>query len=296
MLFAMTTTTFELGGDLHVRRIGLGTMRFADGPANRRGASAPVWAAPTDRADLTRLVREATDAGVNLFDTADAYALGEGERLLGEALAGVSDVVLATKVGVVRPDPVTWVPLGHPDYLRQQVELSLRRLGRDVIDLVYLHRIDPAYPLAEQVGALTDAVHAGKVRHLGLSEATAEQVDAARSVAPIAAVQNLYNLTDRSHDAVVEHTRNSGTAFVPFFPLSFDHAAVPSLGEVAAEHGITPNQVALAWLLHRGPHLLPIPGTTSIRHLKENLASLDTELSADQLARLNAAHAPAFGS
>ncbi|WP_024873988.1 aldo/keto reductase [Saccharomonospora piscinae] len=282
----MTTTHLALG-EHFVRRIGLGTMRYADSPENRSGMTAPVWSAPTDRHHLTRVLRHAVDLGVTLFDTADAYALGEGERLLGEALSGLpDDLVVATKVGVVRPAPEIWTPLGHPDYLRQQIELSLRRLGREVLDLVYLHRIDPSYPLADQVGALADAVKAGKVRAVGLSEVTVEQVDAAREVMPVSAVQNHYNLVDRVHEDVLDATGKHDTAFVPFFPLSFDADAVPALADVAREVGATPRQVALAWLLRQGPHVLPIPGTTSGDHVRENVEALDSELSTDLLARL----------
>lgn len=286
----MTDKNYLLGGDLPVRRIGLGTMRFSDHPGARRGATAPVWAAPTDREALLRLIRDAVDKGVNFFDTADAYALGAGEELVAEALTGApDDVVVATKVGVLRPSPEAWVPLGHPDYLRQQVELSLRRLGRETIDLLYLHRIDENYPIADQVGALAEAVAEGKVRHLGLSEATVSQLEAALEVAPVAAVQNLYNLAARDHDQVVDRTAELGIAFVPFFPLSFDTTEVAGLEQVANALGATAGQVALAWLLHRSPHVVPIPGTTSTAHLDENLAALDLVLSADDLAVLSPA-------
>ena len=285
----MTNRTHLLGGDLPVHRIGLGTMRLADGPDERRCPTAPVWQAPTDRNDLVRLVRTAVDRGVDLVDTADAYALGAGEELVGEALAGVDrPVAVSTKVGVVRPSPDEWVPLGHPAYLRQQAELSLRRLGRDTIDLLSLHRVDDAYPLEDQVGALARLVEEGKVRHLGLSEVTTAQLDAAREVAPIAAVQNLYNVGTRDHDPVVERTRELGVAFVPYFPVSFELRTTPGLVEVATRRGLDPRQVALAWLLHRGPHVVPIPGTTSVEHLAHNLASADVVLDEPELALIDA--------
>lgn len=293
----MTTQSIEssahanalLGGDLPVRRLGLGTMRLADDPSVRRGPTAPVWEPPTDRRELLGLIRTAVDLGVNLVDTADAYALGAGEELVAEALSVVeTDVVVATKVGLLRPRPDAWVPLGHPDFLRQQIELSLRRLGRDAIDLLYLHRIDENYPLADQVGVLAEAVTAGKVRHLGLSEVSVAQLDAAHEVAPVAAVQNLYNYAAREHDAVADRTRELGALFVPFFPISFDAAAHPRLETVARSRAATPQQVALAWLLHRSPHVVPIPGTSSERHLRENLAALALELSGDELADLDA--------
>nr|WP_216853097.1 aldo/keto reductase [Phytoactinopolyspora halotolerans] len=214
----MIDTNFLIGGDLPVHRIGFGTMRFADHPDARRGATAPVWAPPTDRDALIRVMHAALDLGVNLFDTADAYGLGSGEEFVAEALAGASDVVVATKVGILRPGPESWVPLGHPDYLRQQIELSLRRLGREAIDLLYLHRIDEGYPIADQVGALSAAVEQGKVRQIGLSEVSTDQLDSALEVAPIAAVQNLYNIAARDHEPVLDRTADLGIAFVPFFP------------------------------------------------------------------------------
>ncbi|MER7417881.1 aldo/keto reductase [Micromonospora peucetia] len=285
----MTDTQYFLGGDLPIRRIGLGTMRFSDHPGDRRGATAPVWAPPTDRTALLRLIRDAVDRGVNFFDTADAYGLGAGEELVAEALtAAPDDVVVATKVGILRPAPDAWVPLGHPDYLRQQVELSLRRLGRDTIDLLYLHRVDEAYPLADQVGALARAVEEGKVRHLGLSEVSVAQLDEALRVAPVAAVQNLYNLVARDHDKVVDRAAELGIAFVPFFPLSFDTTDAPGLDQVAEAVGATARQVALAWLLHRSPNVVPIPGTASPAHLAENLAALDLALPTHEFARLSA--------
>lgn len=273
---------------LPVSRIGLGTMRFADAPHQRSGATAPVWGAPTDRDALVSLLRRALDLGVDHFDTADAYALGEGERLLGEALRG-SGATVATKVGVTRPAPDEWVPLGRPAYLRQQVEASLRRLRTDTIDLLYLHRVDPDVPVEDQVGALDQARREGKVRAIGLSEVDTDTLERARAVAPISAVQNLYNHTARDHDPVVDRTAELGIAFVPFFPVVMGEAVTaPAVAEVAAETGATPVQVQLAWLLRRGAHVLPIPGTTSVGHLEENAAAARLELSDDQVRRLDA--------
>ncbi|MFE1549205.1 aldo/keto reductase [Streptomyces sp. NPDC058718] len=283
------STIFQLGGDLPVRRIGYGTMRLADGPGDPTGPEARIWSAPADRAAALTLLRTAAEAGVTLFDTADAYALGAGEELLGEALRPYGDsVAVATKVGVVRPSPTEWVPLGHPAYLRQQAELSLRRLGTERIDLLYLHRLDENYPVAEQVGAVRRLQEEGKVRHIGLSEVTVAQLEEAESVAPIAAVQNLYNLATRGHEAVVEHTAGRGIAFVPFFPIAMGGHAGPDgpVARVAREIGATPSQTALAWLLHRAPHILPIPGTSSAAHLLENLGALDVTLTEEQFARL----------
>lgn len=273
---------------LSASRIGLGTMRFADAPHQRSGAAAPVWSAPTDRGALVALLHRALELGVDHFDTADAYALGEGERLLGEALRG-SDATIATKVGVTRPGPAEWVPLGHPAYLRQQVEASLRRLGTDTIDLLYLHRVDPAVPVEDQVGALAQAQQEGKARAIGLSEVDVATLERAHAVAPISAVQNLYNHSARDHDPVVDRTAELGIAFVPFFPVAMGGAATaPPVAEVAAETGATPVQVQLAWLLRRGAHVLPIPGTTSVGHLEENAAAARLELTDDQVRRLDA--------
>ncbi|MFJ8646714.1 aldo/keto reductase [Streptomyces sp. NPDC093546] len=281
---------FQLGGDLPVRRLGYGAMRLADGPGGPGGAEARIWEAPADRAAAVRLLRTAAESGVELFDTADAYALGANEELLAEALQPYREgVAVATKVGVVRPSPTEWVPLGHPAYLRQQAELSLRRLRTDRIDLLYLHRIDPEVALADQVGALKRLQEEGKVRHIGLSEVSVEQLKEAEEVAPVAAVQNLYNLAARDHEAVVDHTAGRGIAFVPFFPVAMgDHAGPGSpVAAVAAELGATPAQTALAWLLHRAPHIVPIPGTTSVAHLRENLAALDVALTEEQFRRLD---------
>ncbi|MET9428599.1 MULTISPECIES: aldo/keto reductase [unclassified Streptomyces] len=281
---------FQLGGDLPVRRLGYGAMRLADAPGGPAGAEARIWEAPADRAAAVRLLRTAAESGVELFDTADAYALGANEELLAEALQPYREgVAVATKVGVVRPSPTEWVPLGHPAYLRQQAELSLRRLRTDRIDLLYLHRIDPEVPLADQVGALKRLQEEGKVRHIGLSEVSVEQLKEAEEVAPVAAVQNLYNLAARDHEAVVDHTAERGIAFVPFFPIAMgDHAGPGSpVAAVAAELGATPAQTALAWLLHRAPHIVPIPGTTSVGHLRENLAALDVALTEEQFRRLD---------
>ncbi|MGP4096916.1 aldo/keto reductase [Nonomuraea sp. KM90] len=264
--------------DIEVGDLGFGTMRLA--------SDGTIWEPPADRGAATAVLRRAVELGVRLIDTSDAYALGAGEELVAEALRPYADdVVIATKGGVARPSAEEWVPLGRPEYLRQQAELSLRRLRRDVIDLYYLHRVDPQVPLADQIGALEGLRQEGKIRHIGLSEVTVDQLEQAREIAPVAAVQNLYNLTDRTHEEVVEHTGKHEIAFVPFFPI-----AVGDLGAVAglaAEIGATPAQIALAWLLRRSPNIIPIPGTTSVRHLEENVAARDLRLTDEQFARLD---------
>ncbi|WTW96451.1 aldo/keto reductase [Streptomycetaceae bacterium NBC_01309] len=285
-------STFALGGDLTIRRIGFGAMRLADGPERPPDpAAAPIWRPPADRAAAVAVLRKAVDLGADLVDTADAYALGANEELVAEALHPYrGSVAVATKVGVVRPAPDEWVPLGHPAYLRQQAELALRRLRVERLDLLYLHRLDPAYPVADQVGALRRLQEEGKVRHIGLSEVTVDQLREAAETAPIAAVQNLYNLAARGHDDVVEYAAEHGIAFVPFFPIAMGAHAGPDgpVAEVAREIGATPAQTALAWLLRRTDTVVPIPGTSSETHLRENLAALEVALSDEQFARLSA--------
>lgn len=298
----MTTTTdatpladgfFLLGGDLPVRRIGLGTMRLTDATGDGTQAGAQIWHAPADPSEAIALLRRAVELGVQLIDTADAYALGESEELVAAALHPYpEDLVIATKVGNVRPSPTEWVPLGNPAYLKQQVELSLRRLRVETIDLLQLHRLDPAYPIADQVGALAELREQGKVRHIGLSEVSIDELTEAQRVTPIAAVQNHYNLSARDHEAVLDHSTATGIAFIPFFPLAIGDLARPgsSIDEVAAELEVTPSQVALAWLLHRARNVLPIPGTTSVAHLEQNISATRLALTEEQLQRISPSH------
>ncbi|OLF15032.1 aldo/keto reductase [Actinophytocola xanthii] len=283
-------------GDLTITRLGLGTMRMADRPDQRTGPTAPIWAPPTDRTELVTFLRAAVDSGVDHVDTADAYALGAGEELLAEALAPVRDrITVATKVGTSRPSPTEWVPHGRPEYLRQQIELSLRRLRTDRLDLVYLHRIDEAVPLADQLGALKQAHEEGKVRALGVSQVTADTLREVTAHVAIQAVQNSYSLGDRTFDDVVDLTAELGAAFVAFFPLAMGTVAAddPTVARIAARHGATRTQVALAWLLSRGDHVVPIPGTTSLAHLRDNLGALRLELTDTDLTDLTELSSPA---
>lgn len=290
-----TTTTqsriFPIGGDLPVTRIGLGTMRLTNASARHRpAAEAEIWNAEEDRSEAISFLRAAVELGIDFVDTADAYGLGDSESQIAEALAPYPPhLVIATKVGVVRPSPTEWVPLGHPAYLRQQTELSLRRLRTERIDLLQLHRVDPGIPLEDQVGTLAELKAEGKARHIGLSEVTVEQLTKATEVAPIAAVQNMYNLSERGHEAVVDLAAERGIAFIPFFPIAVGSHAAPDgpVAEIAREIDATPSQVALAWLLHRSPTIVPIPGTSSVGHLRENLGALDVRLSPEQFARLD---------
>ncbi|MEV0993687.1 aldo/keto reductase [Nonomuraea sp. NPDC050202] len=285
--------TFSLGGDLPVNRIGYGAMRLADGPEPAPSATeAHIWRPPAGRAGAIALLRRAAELGVDLFDTADAYALGANEELIAEALHPYAgSVTIATKVGVVRPSPTEWVTHGHPAYLRQQAELALRRLRVERIDLLQLHRIDPEYPLADQIGALKQLRDEGKVRHIGLSEVGVDELRRASEITPIASVQNLYNLSTREHDPVVDYAAGHGIAFLPWFPFAAGSHAGPGspLAEVAAEIGVTAAQASLAWLLRRSPTVIPIPGTSSIAHLEENVAALSVKLTDDQYDRLSRA-------
>jgi pyridoxine 4-dehydrogenase len=272
----METTTFTIGGDMPVHRLGFGAMRLTGLPASLEPAAA------------TAVARRAVELGVQLIDTADAYDFGANEELLAEALHPFrDDVVIATKGGQINLGR-EWIPLGRPEYLRQQAELSLRRLRVERIDLYQLHRVDPTVPLADQVGALRRLRDEGKVRHIGLSEVTVEQLVEATRIAPIASVQNRYNLTDRRSEAVLEHCERHGIAFLPWLPVAPLTAAGSgaAVTRVAARHGVTTTQVALAWLLHRSPALLPIPGTSRLAHLEENVAAAAVRLDAADLADL----------
>lgn len=274
------TTTLTIGGDLPVRRLGLGAMRLTGPPAH------------LDRPMAIAIARRAVELGVTFIDTADSYDFGDNEELLAEALYPYPPgIVIATKGGHVNLGS-EWIPLGRPEYLRQQAELSLRRLRLDRIDLYQLHRIDPTVPLAEQIGALRHLQDEGKVRHVGLSEVTVDQLAEAEKITPIASVQNRYNITDRRHEDVLEYCTRRRIAFVPWRPTArtttaniADPATEP-ITAVAERLGATHTQVALAWLLHHSPVTLPIPGTSSRTHLEENIAATNLTLTAQDLTRL----------
>jgi pyridoxine 4-dehydrogenase len=286
-----TPATLVLGGDLPVRRLGFGAMRLAPEP-DRRAASIAT-------------ARRAVELGVTFLDTADSYDLGLNEELLAEALHPYPEgLVIGTKAGQCQPND-EWIPLGRPEYLRQQAELSLRRLRVERIDLFQLHRVDPLVPLADQVGALRRLQDEGKVRHVGLSEVSVDQIVEAQAVTPIAGVQNRYNLADRTWDDVLDHCERHGIAFLPWLPVAptaRGSAGSPGLpggrdarggeadavGRVAARLGATRTQVALAWLLHRSPVMLPIPGTSRTEHLEENVAAASLALTPDEVAALTA--------
>jgi len=274
--------TFTLGGDLPVDRLGYGAMQIT-GPG--------IWGEPRDRDEAIAVLRRAVELGVNFIDTADSYGPYVSEELIREALHPYSsDLVVATKGGLLRTGPGEWHPLGKPAYLRQQVETSLRRLGLERIDLYQLHRIDPDFPLADQVGELRKLQEEGKIRHIGLSEVDVAQIEEARAVAEIVSVQNLYNLADRHHEAVLDHATEQGIAFIPWFPIATGQLARPGgvLDQASKEHGATPAQLALAWLLRRSPVVLPIPGTSSVAHLEENVAAGAITLTDEEFAKLSA--------
>jgi aryl-alcohol dehydrogenase-like predicted oxidoreductase len=280
---AAASGTFRLGGDLPVVRLGYGTMQLP---------GEGVWGEPRDKASALAVLRRAVEIGVTFFDTADSYGPEVAEDLLREALHPYADeVVIATKAGLTRQGPGRWTPVGRPEYLRQQAELSLRRLGLERIDLFQLHRIDPAVPLEDQVGELKALQDEGKIRHIGLSEVSVEQLLEAQRTAAIVSVQNLFNLADRDAEPLLDHCTEHGIAFIPWFPLATGQLSKDDgpLAEASRRHGATPSQLALAWLLKRSPVMLPIPGTSSVEHLESNTAAAGIELTDDELEALTAA-------
>ncbi|MFJ8648385.1 aldo/keto reductase [Streptomyces sp. NPDC093546] len=278
--------TFTLGGDLPVRRLGFGTAQLT-GPG--------YWGPRGTRADAVAVLRRAVERGVTLIDTADNYGPGLAEELVAEALHPYpAGLVVATKGGVVRTSDSSWHVAGRPEQLRAMCEASLRRLRTETIDLYQLHRLDPEVPLADQLGTLDELRREGKIRHIGLDTVTAAQLERALAldVAPLASVQNRFNLLDRSSQDVLEVCEAHGLAFLPWFPLANGSlpgsAAAAELDALATRHGATRSQLALAWLLHRSPVLLPTPGTGSLAHLDENLDAASVRLDADDVARLDA--------
>jgi len=250
-----------------------------------------VWGPPDDRDECIRVLRRAVELGVNFIDTANSYGPFVSEELIREALHPYDGVVVATKAGLLRTGPDEWSPLGFPDYLRQECELSLRRLGVDTIDLFQLHRIDPKFPAEDQIGELVKLQQEGKIRHIGLSEVNVDQLTAAQKTASIVSVQNMYNITVRSAEPVLEACEEQGIGFIPWFPLAAGPLAAPGgpLQRIADDHDATPSQLALAWLLKRSPVMLPIPGTSKVAHLEENVAAAQIELSDEEFDTLSKA-------
>ncbi|MGQ0573759.1 MAG: aldo/keto reductase [Pseudonocardia sp.] len=273
---------FELGAGVGVHRLGFGTMQLT-GPG--------VWGPPGDRANAVAVLRRAADLGVDLFDTADSYGPEVAEDLLREALHPYDGLTLATKAGLLRTGPGAWHPCGRPEYLRQQCELSLRRLGVERLDLFQLHRVDPTVPADEQFGLLAALRAEGKVRFVGLSEVGVAEIEQAQRVVDVATVQNRYNLADRGSDDVLRYCTEQAIGFLPWFPIASGELAQPGgpVAELADRLGATPAQIALAWLLQRSSVMLPIPGTSCIAHLEENCRAAELALDLEAVEKLDVA-------
>jgi pyridoxine 4-dehydrogenase len=273
--------TFRIEGKRPVVRLGFGAMRIT-GPG--------IWGPPRDHDRVIRVLRRAVALGVTFIDTADSYGPYVSEELIHEALYPYpDDLLVATKAGLVRTGPDAWHPLGRPEYLRQEVEMSLRRLQLERIELLQLHRIDPQVGLEDQVGVLADLQREGKIGHIGLSNVSIEEILAAQLVAPIATVQNRYNLLDRASEQVLNFCADEGLGFIPWAPIgTADLARSHEIAQVARECGVNPHQIAIAWLLRRAPNMIPIPGTSSVSHLEENVAAAAVHLSDAQFEALTA--------
>lgn len=281
--YANPRSTFRIGGKLEVRRLGFGAMRIT---------GEGIWGEPDDVPGAKRLLERVVELGVQLIDTADSYGPEVSERLIGEALAPYPEhVVIATKGGLLRGGPGDWQRCGRPEHLRQALEGSLRRLKLDEIPLYQLHAVDSEVPLPDQVGTLADMQREGKIRHVGLSNVSVAQLEEAARIVEVATVQNRYNLTDRKHEPVLRACEARGIGFLPWYPLATGDLAEPGgeLDHVAKAKDATPGQIALAWLLHQSPVMLPIPGTSSIEHLEENVGASKIALSSEDMERLERA-------
>ncbi len=271
-----TTDTFALGGDLTVNRLGFGAMRIT---------GEGIWGEPKDRDEARKVLRRAVELGVNFIDTADSYGPEVSENIIAEALYPYDkDLVIATKGGLTRSGPNKWETLGRPEYLRQCVEMSLRRLKVERIDLYQLHRIDPKVPVEETLGVLKDFQKEGKIRHIGLSEVSTDEIISAEKTVKVVSVQNQYNLSDRRHEKVLEYCEKQNLGFIPWFPVAAGKLARPGgvLDRAAQQHSVSVGQLSLAWLLFHSPVMLPIPGTSSVKHLEENVAAANVRLSAEE--------------
>jgi pyridoxine 4-dehydrogenase len=274
--------TFKIGGDLEVTRLGYGAMRIT-GPG--------IWGEPADRAEAVRVLERLSEVGVDFIDTADSYGPYVSEQLIGDTLAPYSGMAVATKAGLTRSGPNAWPPLGRREYLRQCALMSARRLRVDTIELFQLHTVDPRTDPAEQFGELKALQDDGVVRHLGLSNVSVDQIRAAQEVFTVTTVQNRYNLTERQSEDVLQYCEQQGIGFIPWFPLAAGDLAKPggAVDAIARAHDATAGQVALAWLLAKSPVMLPIPGTSSVAHLEENVAAAELRLTDEELATLDAA-------
>jgi pyridoxine 4-dehydrogenase len=279
---AAASGAFALGGDLQIHRLGFGAMRIT---------GEGIWGEPKDPEQAKQVLRRALEFGVNFIDTADSYGPEVSERLIAEALYPYPrDLVIATKGGLTRSGLNRWAPVGRPEYLRQCVEMSLRRLKIERIDLWQLHRIDPKVPVEESLGAIKELQRQGKIRHIGLSEVTPADIVRASKTVPIVSVQNLYNISDRKYESTLEYCGQNNLGFIPWFPVAAGELARPGgpLDNAAKRHRATVAQISLAWLLHRSPVMLPIPGTSSLEHLEENVAAASVELSPDEWRTIEA--------
>ena len=279
---AKASGTLTIGGDLTVNRLGFGAMRIT---------GAGIWGEPKNPDEARKVLRRAIELGVNFIDTADSYGPEVSERLIAEALHPYpKDLVIATKGGFTRQGPNAWVPVGRAEYLTQCVEMSLRRLRVERIDLYQLHRIDPKVPVEESLGALKKLQDAGKIRHIGLSEVKPEEIAQANKTARVASVQNQYNLSHREHEETLNYCEQHGLAFIPWYPVAAGKLAKPDgpLAGIAKLHGVSIVQISIAWLLHRSKVILPIPGTSSVAHLEENVASAGVELSDSEWSEIEA--------
>ena len=279
---AVKSGTFRIGSDREVHRLGFGSMRLTG-----RG----IWGPPADRAQALRTLKRLPGLEVNFIDTADSYGPNIAEELLREALHPYKGMLIATKAGLARTGPDEWTPLGRPEYLTQQAYTSCQRLGVERIDLWQLHRIDPKVPRDEQFGAVKRLLERGVIRHAGLSEVSVADIEAASKVFKVATVQNRYNLVDRASEDVLDYCTEHGIGFIPWFPLAAGHLASAGsvLDSIAKRYSAAPSQVALAWMLRRSPVMLPIPGTSQVAHLEENVAAVSIELSDEDFEALDRA-------
>ena len=279
---AAESGTFQLGGDLPVHRLGYGAMRLT---------GEGVWGEPKDRESAKKVLKRVVELGINFIDTADAYGPFVSEQLIGEALHPYAkDLVIATKGGLTRNGPNKWQPVGRPEYLEQCVEMSLRRLKVERIDLWQLHRIDPKVPAEEQFGILAKLQKNGKIRHIGLSEVKPHEIDLAQKTLQVVSVQNQYNIGDRKHEDTLEYCHKHNIAFIPWFPVAAGKLAQAGgpLDTAAKRHGVSVAELALAWLLHHSPVILPIPGTSSVEHLEQNTAAAGLKLKDEEWKSIEA--------
>jgi aryl-alcohol dehydrogenase-like predicted oxidoreductase len=284
---AASSGSFKIGGDMQVNRLGFGAMRIV---------GEGVWGEPADRAEAIRVLKRLPELGVDFIDTADSYGPDISEQLIREALHPYKHLVVATKAGLTRTGPNIWIPVGRPEYLIQQAHKSLRQLGVERIDLWQLHRIDAKVPRDEQFDAIKSLIKDGLIRHAGLSEVSVEDVKAAAKFFKVATVQNRYNLVDRTSEDVLDYCAQQNIGFIPWFPLAAGDLAKPGslLDKIARQHNAAPSQIALAWVLKRSPVMLPIPGTSKVKHLEENIAAVDIRLSDEEFAALDKEGKAAF--